>query len=77
VFFVEAGAVRLVRYGRAGEEVVLHDASVGEFFAEASLDSSKYHCDALATEPTELLPVPAAALGELLDNVELAWNASP
>jgi CRP-like cAMP-binding protein len=65
---VEAGAVRLVRYGRAGEEVVLHDASAGEFFAEASLDSSKYHCDALATEPTDLLQVPAVALRDLLEN---------
>jgi CRP/FNR family transcriptional regulator, dissimilatory nitrate respiration regulator len=67
VFFVESGAVRLVRYGRAGEEIVLHDASAGEFFAEASLDSPRYHCDAVATEPTELLQVPAAAVRELLD----------
>jgi len=32
VFFVESGAVRLLRYGREGEEVVLHDARAGEFF---------------------------------------------
>lgn len=68
VFFVETGAVRLVRYGRAGEEVVLHDASAGEFFAEASLDSARYHCDAVAIAPTDLLQVPAAALRELLDS---------
>jgi CRP-like cAMP-binding protein len=67
IFFVESGAVRLVRYGRAGEEVVLHDAWAGEFFAEASLDSTKYHCDAVASEPSELLQVPAAAIRELLD----------
>lgn len=68
VFFVETGAVRLVRYGRAGEEIVLHDASPCEFFAEASLDSPRYHCDAVATEPTKLLQVPAAALRDLLDS---------
>ena len=68
VFFVETGAVRLVRYGRAGEEVVLHDASAGEFFAEASLDSARYHCDAVALAPTDLLQVPAAALRELLES---------
>jgi CRP-like cAMP-binding protein len=67
VFFVEAGAVRLVRYGRAGEEVVLHHASPGEFIAEASLDSARYHCDAMAHEPSQLLQVPSAALKELLD----------
>jgi CRP-like cAMP-binding protein len=68
VFFVEAGAVRLVRFGRAGEEVVLHDASAGEFFAEASLNSARYHCDAVAMAPTDLLQVPAAALRELLES---------
>jgi CRP-like cAMP-binding protein len=67
VFFVEAGAVRLIRNGRAGEEVVLHDARAGEFFAEASLDSSRYHCDAVASTPSELLQVSASALKELLD----------
>lgn len=67
VFFVESGAVRLVRFGRAGEEVLLHDARTGEFFAEASLDSTRYHCDAVASGPTGLLQVPATALRELLD----------
>jgi len=66
VFFVETGSVRLVRFGRAGEEVVLQDACAGEFFAEASLDSARYHCDAVASEPSELLQVPATALRGLL-----------
>jgi CRP/FNR family transcriptional regulator, dissimilatory nitrate respiration regulator len=66
VFFVETGSIRLVRFGRAGEEVVLHDACAGEFFAEASLDSARYHCDAVTSEPSELLQVPAAALRGLL-----------
>ena len=34
--------MRLVRHGRQGEEVVLHDARPGEFLAEASLDSARY-----------------------------------
>lgn len=67
VYYVESGAVRLVRYGRAGEEVVLHDARAGEFFAEASLDSSRYHCDAVVSEPCQLLRCPAAALRQLLE----------
>ncbi|ODU97396.1 MAG: hypothetical protein ABT20_18625 [Rubrivivax sp. SCN 70-15] len=67
VFFVQTGAVRLLRFGRAGEEVVLHEARAGEFFAEASLDSPRYHCDAVASEPSELLQVPAAALRDLLE----------
>jgi CRP-like cAMP-binding protein len=67
VFYVESGAVRMVRFGRAGEEVVLHDARAGEFFAEASLDSARYHCDAVASAPSELLQVSATSLSELLD----------
>lgn len=67
VFYVKSGAVRLLRFGRQGEEVVLHEARPGEFFAEASLDSGRYHCDAVAAEPSELLKIPAAALRALLD----------
>ncbi len=67
VFYVESGSVRLVRYGWAGEEVLLHDARAGEFFAEASLDSARYHCDAVVSERSELLQCPAAALKQLLD----------
>jgi CRP/FNR family transcriptional regulator, dissimilatory nitrate respiration regulator len=66
VFYIETGRVRLVRFGAHGEEVALHDARAGEFFAEASLDSAHYHCDAIAAEPTQLLQVPAAAIRELL-----------
>ena len=68
VYYVESGAVRLLRYGRAGEEMVLHDARAGEFFAEASLDSSRYHCDAVVSEPCELLRCPAAALRHLIES---------
>jgi CRP-like cAMP-binding protein len=67
VFYVESGTVRLVRFGRAGEEVMLHEASAGEFFAEASFDSARYHCDAIASGPSVLLQVSGAVLRELLD----------
>ena len=58
IYFIEEGSVRLIRYGREGEEVVLHDARPGEFLAEASLGSSRYHCDAMATESSAVLRVP-------------------
>jgi len=67
VFYVETGAIRLVRYGRAGEEVLLHDAHAGEFFAEASLDSARYHCDAIASEASLVLQFPSATFRALLD----------
>lgn len=68
VYFVVSGAVRLVRYGRAGEEVILHEARPGAFFAEASLDSAHYHCDAMAGEASELLQFPSGVIRQLLQS---------
>jgi CRP-like cAMP-binding protein len=46
---VITGRVRLARVDRAGRETVLHVAGPGETLAEASLFSSQYHCDAIAS----------------------------
>jgi CRP-like cAMP-binding protein len=67
VFNVLDGEVRLARFGEHGEELVLQRARPGDFFAEASLDSGRYHCNAIASEEATLLEIPAAALRELLD----------
>lgn len=40
VFFLAQARVVLHRFGPAGEEVVIHVAQAGEFFAEASLPGS-------------------------------------
>jgi CRP-like cAMP-binding protein len=66
VFFVESGSVQLMRRGRAGEEIILHEAKAGEFFAEASLDSARYHCDAIAKQATQLIKIRGADLRRLL-----------
>ena len=46
---VVKGKVRLVRVDRSGREAILQVAGPGDMFAEASLFSSTYHCDAIAT----------------------------
>lgn len=46
---VITGRVRLVRVDHSGREIVLHVAGPGETLAEASLFSSHYHCDAIAS----------------------------
>ncbi len=46
---VIAGRVRLARVDRAGHEIILHVAGPGETLAEASLFSTQYHCDAVAS----------------------------
>ncbi len=44
-----SGSVRLVRVASSGQEAVLFTAGAGDTIAEASLFSSSYHCDAIAT----------------------------
>jgi CRP-like cAMP-binding protein len=66
VFTVINGEVRLIRRDRNGTEVVLQ-RSRGGFFAEASLNSKAYHCDAVAAEKSTLLRFPAQAFRLALD----------
>jgi CRP-like cAMP-binding protein len=49
LYEIVSGNVRLVRTDYAGRDVVLHTAAAGDTIAEASLFSSTYHCDAIAT----------------------------
>ena len=56
-FFLEQGTITLIRETRAGDEVVIHRAFSGECFAEASLFSDSYHCDAVAQTDCVLLKV--------------------
>lgn len=47
VFFIETGEINLRRMTEAGHEVTIHRATAGQLFAEASLFSDVYHCDAV------------------------------
>jgi CRP-like cAMP-binding protein len=49
LYEIVKGKVRLVRIDRSGREAVLQVAAPGETLAEASLFSSTYHCDAIAS----------------------------
>jgi CRP-like cAMP-binding protein len=48
IFEIERGRLRMIRNTVASHPVVLHTARAGEFFAEAALFASTYHCDAAA-----------------------------
>jgi CRP-like cAMP-binding protein len=62
LYEVVSGKVRLARVDRSGREAVLHSASAGETFAEASLFSPTYHCDAIATTNAMVRLYPKAAI---------------
>lgn len=62
VHVVEEGRIHLVRYQSDGSALILQRAGAGDILAEASLHSSRYHCDAVAeTDSTTR----AIARGEL------------
>lgn len=65
MFYVASGEVVLQRLGAQGDNVVLQRARQG-FIAEASLQSSKYHCDAMVTASGELVAIPIAVLKRAL-----------
>lgn len=79
VFRVLEGEVHLVRHAPDGAAVVIHRAHAGDFFAEASLFSRRYHCDALSVRPSTCLRLPADALRQALQedsSLALEWIAA-
>jgi CRP-like cAMP-binding protein len=73
LYEIVKGKVRLARVDRTGREAILQVAGPGETFAEASLFSSTYHCDAIATTDAIVRLYPKAVLiGELERNPKAA-----
>jgi CRP/FNR family transcriptional regulator, dissimilatory nitrate respiration regulator len=66
VHFLASGRVTLSRFGPGGEEVAIHAALPGEFFAEASLHGERYHCTAVVVRPAVVESIPSAELKALL-----------
>jgi CRP-like cAMP-binding protein len=56
------GKVRLVRLDRSGREAILQLAAAGDTLAEASLFSSAYQCDAVATTEAVVRLYPKAVV---------------
>jgi CRP-like cAMP-binding protein len=72
LYEVVKGKIRLVRLDRSGREAILQLAQAGDVLAEASLFSSAYHCDAVAsTDATVRLYPKSALLTELERNPKL------
>lgn len=65
MFYVANGEVVLQRLGVQGEGLVLQRVRQG-FVAEASLQSSSYHCDAVVTSAGDLIAIPIGILREAL-----------
>ena len=77
VFWVESGEIQLQRASPHGRNVILQRVRDG-FVAEASLQAPRYHCDAVAAEPSMVWRFPrAGVLTALRGSPERAlWWAS-
>jgi hypothetical protein len=64
LYLLERGEVRLTRSDPEGRDIILFRAQPGETFAEASLFSGAYHCDAVADVPSVVLLLPKATVLE-------------
>lgn len=62
LFLVAAGRVRLTRTSPRGSELTLQRASPGAVLAEASLFADRYHCEAVADEPSLLRAASASEI---------------
>jgi len=62
IFRLVTGRISLVRTTPDGTEVPMHTVRAGELFAEPSLFSTRYHCDAIASQRCEVLVYPKSAL---------------
>jgi CRP-like cAMP-binding protein len=54
VFLIVRGRLRMVRNLASGDRITIHTGRTGELFAEGSLFSNVYQCDAIAAEPTRV-----------------------
>jgi CRP-like cAMP-binding protein len=70
VFLIARGRLRMIRHLASGDRITIHTGRIGELFAEGSLFSDVYQCDAIAAEPTR---VRACGKAEML----AAINDSP
>ena len=60
LYLVVSGYVTLQRTGLGGDILTLHRAASGGLFAEASVFSATYHCDAICTEAGRVVKIAKA-----------------
>src|SRR2546425_9054269 len=66
IYFIESGRLRLERRTFDGRLLTLGSTPAGEFFVEAALFADAFHCDAVATEPSQVRVYPKAAVLNVL-----------
>lgn len=62
LYILEYGSLELRRFTGGGDAVVLHRVMSGETFAEASLFTAKYHCEAVTTTASQVVELDRKAV---------------
>ena len=62
ISFVKSGNVCLTRVTESGNAVTIHNARAGDLFAEASIYSDHYHCDAVCSAPSDVVRISKQAI---------------
>jgi CRP-like cAMP-binding protein len=74
-YWVESGAMHLIRHDRNGVPLIIHVARAGEWLAEASLFAPAYHCDGVAEKESCLRFLPLVQVrARLAKQPELAMT---
>ncbi len=77
LYYVGSGSVTLRRTTETGVLITVYRAEPGSFFAEASLFSDTYHCDAICSDRTEIVAISKdVAMGYLETNANFAVGFS-
>jgi len=66
LYGIEEGAIRMVRFGAEGQELVIYRAGRGETFAEAALFGDIYHCAVLAEVDSLIWTFPKEEILEVM-----------
>jgi CRP-like cAMP-binding protein len=67
VFLIARGRLRMIRHLASGDRITIHTGRTGELFAEGSLFSDVYKCDAIAAAP---MRVRACSKAEMLAAID-------
>ena len=59
-YVVETGRIHLIRHQPDGSALILQNSGSGSVVAEASIYAEKYHCDAVASVPTQVIAISKA-----------------
>jgi CRP/FNR family transcriptional regulator, dissimilatory nitrate respiration regulator len=66
MYILLKGQLKMVRFSSEGHAIIIHQVRPGGTFAEASVYSEGYHCDAVANSATEVLSVSNKRIREAL-----------